>query len=53
MNAILKDKSFQLSIILTTIFVGTGIAFFIFGLVDYSWILFGLLPILLVLLSEQ
>jgi len=47
MNAILKDKSFQLSIILTTIFIGTGIAFLFFGLVDYSWILFGLLPIVL------
>jgi hypothetical protein len=47
MNAIIKDKSFQLSIILTTIFIGTGIAFLFFGLVDYSWILFGLLPIVL------
>ena len=47
MNAILKDKSFQLSIIITTIFIGTGIAFLFFGLVDYSWILFGLLPVAL------
>lgn len=47
MSAILKDKSFQLSIILTTIFIGTGIAFLFLGLVDYSWILFGLLPIVL------
>jgi hypothetical protein len=47
MNAVLKDKSFQLSIILTTIFIGTGIAFLFFGLVDYSWILFGLLPVVL------
>jgi len=47
MNPIVKDKSFQLSIILTTIFIGTGIAFLFFGLVDYSWILFGLLPIVL------
>lgn len=47
MNAMLKDKSFQLSIILTTIFIGTGIAFLFLGLVDYSWILFGLLPIVL------
>jgi hypothetical protein len=47
MNAILKDKSFQLSIILTTIFIGTGIAFLFLGLVDYSWILFGLLPVVL------
>jgi hypothetical protein len=47
MTAILKDKSFQLSIIITTIFIGTGIAFLFFGLVDYSWILFGLLPVVL------
>ena len=47
MNTILKDKSFQLSIILTTIFIGTGIAFLFLGLVDYSWILFILLPIVL------
>jgi hypothetical protein len=47
MNKILKDRSFQLSIIVTTIFIGTGIAFLFFGLVDYSWILFGLLPIVL------
>jgi len=47
MNAILRDKSFQLSIIITIIFIGTGIAFLLFGLVDYSWILFGLLPVVL------
>ena len=47
MNKILKDKSFRLSIILTTIFIGTGIAFLFLGLVDYSWILFTLLPIVL------
>ncbi|MDJ1469040.1 polyketide cyclase [Xanthocytophaga flava] len=47
MKAILKDKSFQLSIILTTIFIGTGIGFLFLGLVDYSWILFGLLPVVL------
>lgn len=47
MNAVLRDKSFQLSIILTTIFIGTGIVFLFFGLVDYSWVLFGLLPIVL------
>src|SRR4051812_9113633 len=47
MSAILKDKSFQLSIILTTVFIGTGIAFLFFGLVDYSWILFILLPVAL------
>lgn len=47
MNAILKDKSFQLSIILTIVFIGTGIVFLFLGLVDYSWILFGLLPVVL------
>lgn len=47
MKEILKDKSFQLSIILTLIFIGTGIVFLFFGLVDYSWILFALLPVVL------
>ena len=47
MKAILRDKSFQLSILLTTIFIGTGIAFLFLGLVDYSWILFILLPVVL------
>lgn len=47
MNPILKDKSFQRSIILTVLFMGTGIAFLFLGLVDYSWILFGLLPVVL------
>lgn len=47
MKTLLKDKSFQLSIILTIIFIGTGIAFLFLGLVDYSWVLFGLLPVVL------
>ncbi len=47
MTKILKDKSFRISIILTTIFIGTGIAFLFLNLVDYSWILFGLLPVVL------
>jgi hypothetical protein len=47
MKRILKDHSFQLSIILTSIFFGTGIAFLFLGLVNYSWILFILLPIVL------
>ena len=47
MNKILKDRSFQLSIILTFIFLGTGIAFLFLGLVNYSWIFFVLLPIVL------
>ncbi|MDP1817283.1 MAG: hypothetical protein Q8K92_22695, partial [Leadbetterella sp.] len=47
MSKILKDKSFQISILLTTIFIGTGIAFLFLELVDYSWILFVLLPVVL------
>lgn len=47
MKNILKDRSFRLSIILTFIFFGTGIAFLFLGLADLSWILFILLPIVL------
>lgn len=47
MKEIFKDRSFQLSIILTIIFFGTGIAFLFLGLADYSWVLFVLLPIVL------
>ncbi|UYQ91243.1 polyketide cyclase [Chitinophaga horti] len=47
MKKILKDESFRLSIIITLIFIGTGIAFLFYGLVDYSWVLFGLLPVVL------
>jgi len=47
MNRILKDRSFQLSIILTFIFLSSGIAYLLLGLAEYSWILFGLLPIVL------
>jgi hypothetical protein len=47
MGKILSDKSFRLSIILTFIFFGTGIAFLFLGLANYSWMLFILLPIVL------
>ena len=47
MNEILKDRSFQLSIILTFIFLGTGIAFYFLGWTDLSWVIFLLLPIVL------
>ncbi|RZA01567.1 MAG: polyketide cyclase [Sphingobacteriaceae bacterium] len=47
MKDILQDKSFRLSIILTIVFFGTGVSFLFLGLVDYSWILFILLPIVL------
>ncbi|HYV54144.1 MAG TPA: polyketide cyclase, partial [Chitinophagaceae bacterium] len=43
-RAILKDRSFRLSILLTFIFLGIGVAFLFLGLVDYSWVLFILLP---------
>ncbi len=46
-NAIRKDKSFRISVLLTLIFFGTGIAFLFLGLVDYSWVLFILLPVAL------
>jgi hypothetical protein len=47
MSSILKNRSFQLSIILTFIFFGIGIAFLFFGLSNFSWILFAALPVLL------
>lgn len=47
MREIFKDRSFQLSIVLTLVFLGTGIAFLFLGLADYSWVLFILLPIVL------
>ncbi|ALD20446.1 polyketide cyclase [Hymenobacter sp. DG25A] len=47
MKRILQDHSFQLSIILTLIFMGTGVGFLFMGLTNYSWILFVLLPIVL------
>ncbi|UAY52462.1 polyketide cyclase [Ferruginibacter albus] len=47
MKNILNDKSFHLSITITIIFIGTGIAFLFLGLVDYSWVLFLLLPVVL------
>lgn len=47
MKELFKDRSFQLSIILTFLFLGTGIAFLLLGLADYSWVFFILLPIVL------
>src|SRR5438067_10627670 len=44
---ILKDKSFLLSIVLTFIFFTTGFCFLHFGLSDYGWVFFLLLPIVL------
>jgi hypothetical protein len=47
MKEIFNDRSFRLSIIMTLVFLGTGIAFLFLGLVDYSWVLFILLPVAL------
>jgi hypothetical protein len=47
MKTILKDRSFRLSIILTFIFLLTGFIFLHYGLSDYGWFLFVLLPIVL------
>jgi len=47
MKKILKDKSFRLSILITTLFIGTGILFLVLDLTDYSWTLFVLLPVVL------
>lgn len=47
MKAILADRSFRISILVTLLFLGTGIAFLFLGLVNYSWVLFILLPVVL------
>ncbi|OZI06646.1 polyketide cyclase [Siphonobacter sp. BAB-5385] len=47
MKAILADRSFRISILVTLLFLGTGIAFLFLGLVNYGWVLFILLPIVL------
>ncbi|HEX8313971.1 MAG TPA: polyketide cyclase [Flavisolibacter sp.] len=47
MKTILKDRSFRLSIILTFIFLSTGFLFLHYGLSNYGWVLFVLLPIVL------
>jgi hypothetical protein len=47
MKQILRDKSFKAAIILTFIFFGAGICFLFLGLADMSWVLFGLLPVVL------
>jgi len=47
MKSFIRDKSFQRSVAITTIFIGTGIAFLFLGIVDYSWVLFMLLPVVL------
>lgn len=47
MKAILADRSFRISILVTLLFLSTGIAFLFLGLVNYSWVLFILLPVVL------
>jgi len=47
MKKALKDKGFRLSVLITILFIGTGILFLFLGLADYSWALFVLLPIML------
>jgi hypothetical protein len=41
---IFKDRSFKLTILLTLIYFGIGFAFLHFGIADYGWIFFVLLP---------
>ncbi len=47
MKEILKDKCFRLTIILTVLFLGMGFAFLHFEMVEYGWLFFILLPIVL------
>ncbi|GAA4035522.1 hypothetical protein GCM10022409_20280 [Hymenobacter glaciei] len=47
MRKLLADRSFQLTFILTLLFLETGIALLLLGLANYGWMLFVLLPILL------
>jgi hypothetical protein len=47
MRKILTDRGFLLSVLLTFIFFGTGITFLFAGLVDYSVVLFVVLPVVL------
>ncbi|HEX8549203.1 MAG TPA: polyketide cyclase, partial [Cytophagaceae bacterium] len=46
-NSLLQDKSFRISILLTLIFLGTGIVFLFLGWATFSIVLFGLLPVVL------
>lgn len=47
MKSLLKDRSFRLSIILTFIFFTTGFLFLHYGLSNYGWVFFVLLPVVL------
>ena len=41
---IFKHRSFKLTILLTLIYFGIGFAFLHYGLADYGWVFFVLLP---------
>lgn len=47
MIQILKDKYFKITVILTLVYCSIGFAFLHLGLLEYSWIIFVLLPITL------
>lgn len=47
MKTVLKDRSFRLSILLTFVFLTLGFIFLHYGLNDYGWVLFVLLPVVL------
>jgi hypothetical protein len=42
---VLRDRSFKLTVLLTLIYFGIGFAFLHYGLADYGWIFFVLLPL--------
>ncbi|HMR43186.1 MAG TPA: hypothetical protein PKC40_05105 [Saprospiraceae bacterium] len=45
LKEILKDKSFRLTVLVTLAYFGAGFAFLHFGLADYGWVFFILLPL--------
>ncbi len=47
MKQILRDRSFRISIILTFIFLTTGFIFLHYGITDYGWVFFVVLPVVL------
>lgn len=47
LKELIKNRSFGLAVFLTLIFLGTGVAWIFIDLVNFSWVLFLLLPILL------
>jgi hypothetical protein len=47
LKELIKNRSFGLAVLLTFVFLGTGVAWIFIDLVNFSWVLFLLLPILL------